>query len=377
MNGRGRAAALALAGGLALAPGDARACGWDWESYHAEERSLPCVYDALLGFWPKHTDAYHERRIEAADAGLRWIPGWTDGLDAKGNSLLALGRFAEAELVMNQRHTIAPAAYAGHANLGTLYTFTGQFDAALEHIDAAMAIEPQAHFGREGYHRALVVFLGRVTADPDVAHQENFLGIELDDRQRRRGSKQTFEALGLREDGFDALVAMLTVYGADELAEIYLTLGELLAARGHRRLAYTAYRRARELGHVRSGELRKWMRWITDDLAAERRAEKRPRDREDYRGISERYLATRKRASSFQADWAEWEREQLDAGLAIWTRAGLDDIYTRMNQKRRRCDAPGIIRDDRAPLADEDRPGEDDLDEDGPDEDDPDEDPER
>lgn len=52
----------------------ARACGWDWETYHAEARSLPCVFDTLLGFWPKHSDEYHRTRIQAADHALDWMP---------------------------------------------------------------------------------------------------------------------------------------------------------------------------------------------------------------------------------------------------------------------------------------------------------------
>jgi len=353
-------AALALLGALTLPIArDAEACPWDWETYHAEQKSLPCVFDALLGYWPKHTDAYHETRIAAADAGLRWVPGWTAGLDAKGLSLLVLGRLEQAEVVMKQRHAIAPHAYPGHANLGTLHTFNGEFDAALEHIDAAMALEPKAHFGREGYHRALVVFLGRVAADPAIASRENFLGIALSEDQRRNGSKALFDSLNLKEDGFDALVSMITVYGADQLPEIYLALGELLAARGHPRLAYTAYRRARDLGHVRRDELRRWMKQLEGDLTVVGRARYRAThgnpEAGGYRGIGERYKTTSRKAATVQARWAEWERGQLEGGLAIWTQAGLDQIYARMHEERRRCDAPQIIADGQAPLAKEDR----------------------
>lgn len=346
-----------LAVGLTIAAvllpaADARACGWDWETYHAEAKSLPCVHDALLGYWPKHTEAYHETRIAAADYGLRWVPGWTEGLDAKGISLLHLRRFEQAEAIMRQRHAIAPDAYPSHANLGTLYTFTGKFDAALEHIDVAMAREGNAHFGREKYHRALVVFLQRVGADPGVAQRENFLGVQLSEQQRLHGSTAVFASLGLDEQAFDALVSMLTVYGADGLAEIYLTLGELLAARGHPRLAYSAYRRARELDHPRSDELRRWVRQIDEQLEAQRRAQSTG-DRFAYRGIGHKYKATVRKAEVFQAEWAQWEREQLGDGLAVWTQAGLDQIYARMHEQRRRCDMPRIIDDTLAPLADD------------------------
>jgi tetratricopeptide (TPR) repeat protein len=337
-----RVFALGLTVAVLVSGSDARACGWDWETYHAEAKSLPCVHDALLGYWPKHTAAYHETRIEAADFALRWVPGWTEGLDAKGISLLHLGKLEDAEVIMRRRHAIAPEAYPSHANLGTLYTFTGKFDAALEHIDVAMAREPNAHFGREKYHRALVVFLQRVATDPSVATRENFLGVTLDEKQRLHGSKKVFESLGLEEPAFDALVSMLTVYGADGLAEIYLTLGELLAARGHPRLAYTAYRRARELGHVRRDELSRWVRQIDEQLTEAARP-RQPRDRDTYRGIGHKYKSTLADAEEFQAEWGKWETEQLAAGLAIWTQAGLDEVYAHMQEKRRRCDMPRII----------------------------------
>jgi len=361
-----RLLASGLTAAVVLLPAtDGRACGWDWETYHAEAKSLPCVHDALLGYWPKHTDAYHETRIAAADHGLRWVPGWTEGLDARGLSLLHLGRHEEAEAVMRRRHAIAPDAYPSHANLGTLYTFTGKFDAALEHIDVAMAREPNAHFGREKYHRALVVFLQRVAADPGIATRENFLGLQLTQEQRLHGSSAVFTSLGLEEQAFDALVSMLTVYGADGLAEVYLTLGELLAARGHLRLAYTAYRRARELGHVRGDELRRWTKQLEAAIKSQHPGNttrepspdfERMGLRGSYIGIGSAYAKNLRTAKVFQKQWAQWEHEQLSKGLSAWTQAGLDAIYAHMQEKRPRCDMPRIIDDARAPLA-EDRVG--------------------
>ncbi len=360
---------LALVGAVGLmgpTAAPATACGWDWETYHAEARSLPCVYDALLGYWPKHTPEYHQTRVEAADQALRWVPGWTGGMDAKGISLMKLGRMDEAESVMKARLAIDSGAYPAHANLGTLYTFTGDHEAALTHIDTAMEIEPEAHFGREKYHRALVVFLQRVAADPSVATTENFLGITLSKNQRINGSEGTFVRLGLTDDGFDALVSMLTVYGADEVAEVYLSLGELLAARGRRRLAYTAFRRAKALGHPRTKQLRRWIKALDAAIKVETVGEiasgarrsampptvrERMGDRDTYRGIGHRYASKRGDAKVFQREWAQWERDALADGLPIWTQAGLDTVYARMNEQRRRCDAPRIIGDPRAPLA--------------------------
>lgn len=63
-------------------PASTWACGWTWETYHAEARSLPCVADTVVGYFPTHTVAYHEAVIRATSAGLAWLPQWTEGLDA-------------------------------------------------------------------------------------------------------------------------------------------------------------------------------------------------------------------------------------------------------------------------------------------------------
>src|SRR5690606_3996092 len=189
---RARTAVSAI-GGFAcvfcLRPAPADACGWDYETYQAEAKSLPCVYDALLGFWPAHDPSYHQQRIAAFDYAAAWYPDWTPGLDARGISYMKLGQLDAARVPMTARLELTPDAYPAHANLGTLFTFAAQFEEALLHIDRAMKIEPEAHFGREKYHRSLVVFLQRVAADPELAKRENFLGFELTKQQRLHGSQ--------------------------------------------------------------------------------------------------------------------------------------------------------------------------------------------
>lgn len=345
---------------LTANPAVTRACGWDYETYHAEAKAMPCVFDALLGYWPKHTDEYHRTRVEAFDLALAWMPDWTGGLDAKGISLLKLGELEDANAVMTRRLAVTPDAYPAHANLGTLHTFTGSFDDALEHIDRAMAIEPQAHFGREQYHRALVVYLLKVKADPKVAERETFVGVKPTTSQRLRGSQAVYKRMGLSDDAIDALVAMLTVYGADALAEVYFALGELLALRGHKRLAYSAYRRAKELGHPRASTAKRVMSRLDAALRSEHyegsahkgyRAMPRGYPQDIYRGIGRKYGNERNGAKQLQREYAAWERDQLDAGLEIWTAAGLDAIYAHMHVMRRRCKAPRVIDDPLAPAA--------------------------
>lgn len=347
-----------------------QACPWDTETYTAEAKSLPCVLDAVLGTYPKHSQAFYLARIRAADAVLNWVPGHMDSLDMKGVALLKLKRFSEAEAVMLRRAQLAPAAYASHANLGTLYTFTSQWTKALEAIDKALQIEPKAHFGREKYHRQLVVFLRDLQVDPTLAERENFLRIAVDSKDRLVGSQEAFNRAGVKDDAFDALVAMIAVYGADGLSHVYFALGEILALRGHRRLAWTAYQRAIELKHPRSKEIATWQKAFHDQLYAQYKGDIggwiKAADGFDelpsgsnhgnepsgdvYQGMSIAYQLIAKggdpaytqyknRADAF----TRWEEKQIANGLPVWRQEGLDKVYQHANEVRRRCKSPGVI----------------------------------
>jgi tetratricopeptide (TPR) repeat protein len=333
----------------------APACGWTWETYAAEAKSLPCVHDALVGYFPKHSDAYHRAVIDAVGYATSWAPAFTAGLDAKGISLMHLGKLEEARAIMLKRLAAAPNAYPSHANLGTLYTFTGEYEKALEHIDRAMAIEPKAHFGREKYHRKLVEYLRDVKADQNVRLTRNFLGVEPTPVDRTQGSRVRYEKAGFQDDAIDALVSMIAVYGAENLADIYLTLGELLALRGFPKLAFTAYKRASELKHPREKDLGYFRSLVLSTIKGPAIEPRRRRiagpdgidvfdDRPGgYYGIAEFYAGKRNEADGMRADYVRWEERQIKKGLAVWTEAGIEKIYKRMNEVRARCPAPSII----------------------------------
>jgi tetratricopeptide (TPR) repeat protein len=362
---------LAIASTATLAPAAAFGCPWDDESYQAEANSLPCVMDAVLGAYLKHSNAFYQTRLRAADAVLEWAPAHLEALDAKGVALLKLRRLKDAEAVMVKRAALAPNAYASHANLGTVYTFTGDWEKALAAIDKAMAIEPRAHFGREKYHRQLVEYLRDLAADPSLAMRENFLRIPVDPAARLAGSKEAFARSGAQEDAFDAIVSMITVYGAEGVSHVYFALGELLALRGDRRLAWTAYKRAEELKHPRAKELGAWRRALDQSLRDEyKRDPKAWVDRiqefegfpmpyskvhpsslgsdDIYAGIGSvywkikhdgEYASYRGRVREFM----RWEEKEISKGLPVWRAEGLEKVCARANELRPRCKSPGVI----------------------------------
>jgi tetratricopeptide (TPR) repeat protein len=340
----GRLAIVAVL--LVLADGRARACGWDSESYHAEAKSLPCVYNAITGIYPRHTPRYYETRVAAADAALAWAPELPTALDDKGLALMKLGRLPEARAVMERREKLAPDAYAAHANLGTLYTFTGDWDLALTHIDRAMKLEPAAHFGREMYHRKLVEYLRALQRDPAKALERDFLGLAPTKEQRLHGSRAQVAAAGVAPEAFDALVSMITVYGAERVSHVHLALGNALAMRGDRRLAWTAYENARALGHPRAKELKQWQKELGDALAAERpRAPPGDLRPGGYQGMPRALGGAHAVAAMLNENYSSWELGQLKRGLPVWRAEGLDVVYAKQHELRRRCESPGVIGD--------------------------------
>jgi hypothetical protein len=60
---------------------------------------------------------------------------------------------------MLAKDKIKPGLYETEANLGTFYVLNGKLEEGLKHIDKALAINPDAHFGREKYQKLLVEYV--------------------------------------------------------------------------------------------------------------------------------------------------------------------------------------------------------------------------
>jgi tetratricopeptide (TPR) repeat protein len=314
-----------------LAPTEASACGWSYESYHEESVALPCVFAVLIGDFPQHTIEYYETQIQAANAALSWSPHWLEGLQLKGLALMKLTRYQEAEEVFLRHLKIDPDGYASHANLGTLYTFTGDYARSLEHIDRALQIEPKAHFGREKYHRRLVVYLKEVT-DP-ATHTKNFLGFEITNKQRNKGDKEAllkiYQDHNIGDDAFDALSSMISVYGAKNLAELYLAFADLLALSGKPKLAWTAYKKAIELKHPRSKEIQQWNTLLLGNTNTSlEKSDTKEVGKGGHHNIATTYVMESQNATARVGKYQAWERKSLKGGLEVWSDAGFKKCKT-------------------------------------------------
>ena len=136
------------------------ACIWDSDSLGSEKRKSPDMAALILGSQRERTDTNRLiKRIEA----LKTTPRETEAAwhNELAGAYLRLGRAQEAASVLEPAATRFPDDYGIHANLGTAYHLLGRYQDAERHIARDLELNPEAHFGLEVYHLALLQYLSR------------------------------------------------------------------------------------------------------------------------------------------------------------------------------------------------------------------------
>ena len=150
-----RAAFLALAALSASAV----ACLWDSDTLAMETARFPGIAELIAGNFPRHSKAFYEWRKKDCEARLAKDPKQISLYDDLAVAQHKLGDHRAAIATMEAKEKVQPGLYETESNLGTFYIYTGELDAALQHIERVLAINPDAHFGREKYQRLLVEWL--------------------------------------------------------------------------------------------------------------------------------------------------------------------------------------------------------------------------
>lgn len=250
-------ASLHLARALVVACA-ATPCLWDSDTLDTELRGLPEAHDLLVGRWHRHGDAYYQARVDRILAQPeRSLADYDDLAVAYEH----LGQRDDAIAVMGEKagalaeRDDADQRYRYHANLGTFHAHAGRFDEALGQLRAAVALNPDAHFGRERYQIELIEYVAAARNDAELWRTSSFL--------RHAGyrwmSGATITAFGADagpdgerdldwDEAYQAVGGMLR-FGGLEGPELYRTLGELFLAKDHLNLAWWAFGRAIERGH--------------------------------------------------------------------------------------------------------------------------------
>jgi tetratricopeptide (TPR) repeat protein len=241
---------------LILLPILGHACIWDADTLADERRAKPALADLILNETPARPDPkpFRDRiaklKAEPRDNDPAW---WSDLAGAH----LRLGEAAEAAKILEPLVSKFPNDYGIHANLGTAYHLLGRYADAERHIARDLEINPEAHFGLETYHLALLRYLNR-----DAEFQKEHVYIEAWTDSLHREHDSAYGSLMPEEElsnKFDAqfLNATNLLEGVMYMAQLnskqpacWVMLGLVCIKHGQRdlNLGKTAFERAIRLG---------------------------------------------------------------------------------------------------------------------------------
>ncbi|MDG3003590.1 hypothetical protein [Paludisphaera mucosa] len=247
------------------------ACLWDRDTPADEAKGLPDVVAVLTGRFPRNPPLFYEMRLERVEKRLIEHPRDLAAYDDAGVACDRLGRGDEAIAWMERKRKLLDTwpdgaesrehTYRYHANLGTFLVHRwvragadraklDEVRSARDEIARAIAINPDAHFGRESYQ---LRFLDWLLTPPPLAGFEdlpNFLGIR---DQVEVGAMDPAEA----RKAVLGLSGLIVLGNAWESIDVYNALKMALGqdtqgfsperAGGRNSLAYYAWLRCKEL----------------------------------------------------------------------------------------------------------------------------------
>lgn len=263
--------------GLVVSVGTPRAdrspgCFWDSDTLRAEAAGLPGVAEIIVGRFDRFPDMYYVMRLERVEALLESDPDQLDAYDDAAVACDRLGRSDEAiEWMARKDATLERLAASGEdvsehryrylANLGTLHAHrwvrgggdredVADLREAKKLIDAAIELNPGAHFGRERYQLLAIEWL----LDPPVpGEEESFYRVPLifDADPALRGDWFFPGGDALSEHGYEdaveGLTGLVALGAAWESVDIFHALTAAIRQRGDNSVALLAQLRREEL----------------------------------------------------------------------------------------------------------------------------------
>lgn len=235
-------------------------CLWDYDTLKEEALGQPEVAAAVTGDLGKHSRAFYEAKIEytrpLVDAGNAKAERYDDLAVA----FAKVGKLDDAIATLARKDKRFPGAYTTEANLGTFLAMKGDMKGALDHLNKAIRINPDAHFGREKFQIQLLEYLEKVAKDPTLPERQNFLGIEtglraLEQKHRpimTRATKRPRKSIPTAP--VIALVGLIRFGDAHENPHVWAALAWALVDQGDLQLAIRAMRRAELHGFTKAAE---------------------------------------------------------------------------------------------------------------------------
>lgn len=222
-------------------------CLWDSDTLAMERRQFPTALELITGKFLRHSEGFYRWRANDRRAKLKQQPGDPRLLDDLAVAYDKLGEHEKAIELLQPTQGLNAQRYETQANLGTFYIHAGKLEKGARHIELALEINPDAHFGRERYQKWLVEYVLQQRA----AGRELPLSASTQPPHTTRGFALYLEKAAAAPkfaDGVKGVLGMMR-FGNHRSPVLLEALGDLLvASEGNSRLlASRAYLRASQL----------------------------------------------------------------------------------------------------------------------------------
>jgi tetratricopeptide (TPR) repeat protein len=147
-------------------------CIWDARTLNEEQKEHPDLAKIILDAGkPRPVDPSIREDIERLRNQPQ--PDNVDWINKLAGAYIRVGEPAEAVKLLETGRERFPDNYGVRANLGTAYHLLGRYADAEKEIAKDLEINPNAHFGLEKYHLALLQYLAR-----DQEYQRRHLYVD-------------------------------------------------------------------------------------------------------------------------------------------------------------------------------------------------------
>lgn len=257
----------------------AGACIWDRDTLRMEQRQFPDALELIAGKFLRHSRAYYEWRIRDREAKLAKNPEDPAIYDDLAVAYEKTGDPLKAVSLMERKAAKWADVYETEANLGTFYVHAGNLEKGLVHIKRAIAINPDAHFGREIYQQLLIEYVldrrkdgeMRLPLGPAASKRDGkrFHHFVLARRAKKFGKGTNRTKQDEVQAAVKGVLGMMR-FGNHASPVLLEALGDLMGLNrydedGAKRLAARAYLRAAQ---VTEGETRTAYRALAKDILA-------------------------------------------------------------------------------------------------------------
>jgi tetratricopeptide (TPR) repeat protein len=229
------------------------ACLWDYDTIKEESLGDKEVAQVVKGELRKHSTEFYAAKVTYTRAIVEAGNAKQERYDDYAVALAKTGKLDEAIAVLADKDKKFPGEYTTEANLGTFLAMKGDTAGALDHLAKAVAINPDAHFGREIVQIQLLEYVQKLAADPTLDTKQTFLGSPIGEDvliTRTKRNRKVSKAIDTQVKG---IVGLIRFGDGDQNPHLWFGLAWALVERGDNQLAMYAFRRAEQLGHKVAG----------------------------------------------------------------------------------------------------------------------------